>query len=225
MAHQRHQQRRRPLPGTPSKPPKTESSTPSKPLKAEENKKPESSSSSSLESPKTATEAAPSTFTLAMRQAGQEAAQKAKDAKKKAAEVFAGKGEAEPATKEPGRSATIPPPILVHKDVPTHDSTTATPASMQSPTSTAWKNKPSAPGRQSSLSHAFLNPMQSPNSTARRWSRQPPVSDVSSDHVPVPSRLPELAIISSAALAVDRCSAASRDPMAQLAGAAAVATG
>lgn len=101
-----------------------------------------------------------------MRQAGQEAAQKAKDAKKKAAEVFAGKGEAEPATKEPGRSATIPPPILVHKDVPTHDSTTATPASMQSPTSTAWKNKPSAPGRQSSLSHAFLNPMQSPNSTA-----------------------------------------------------------
>jgi hypothetical protein len=151
---------------TPSKPPKTESSTPPKPLKAEENTKPESSTSTSSESPKAAAEATPSAFTLAMRQAGQEAAQKAKDAKKKAAEVFAGKGEAEPTTKEPDRSATIPAPILVRKDTPTQDSTAATPASMQSPTSTAWKSKPSAPGRQASLSHAFMDPMQSPNSTA-----------------------------------------------------------
>jgi len=113
-----------------------------------------------------AAEATPSAFTLAMRQAGQEAAQKAKDAKKKAAEVFAGKGEAELTIKEPDRSATIPAPILVHKDIPTQDSKTATPASMQSPTSTAWKSKPSAPGRQATLRHAFMDPMQSPNSTA-----------------------------------------------------------
>jgi hypothetical protein len=151
--------------GTPSKPPKTESSTPPKPVKAE-NTKPESSSSTSLDSPKTIAETAPSTLTLAMRQAGQEAAQKAKDAKKKAAEVFTGKGEVEPTTKEPDRVGNIPPPILVDKDVPTHDSVAATTASMQSPTSTAWKNKPSAHGRQSSLSHAFMGPMQSPNSTA-----------------------------------------------------------
>ena len=152
--------------GTPSKPPKTGSSTPPKPVKAVENTKPESSSSTSLESPKTAAEAAPSTFTLAMRQASQEAARKAKDAKKKGMEVLVGKGEAAPAMKEPDRSVTIPPPILVHKDVPTHNTTTATPASMQSPTSTAWKSKPSVPSRQSSLSHAFMDPMQSPNSTA-----------------------------------------------------------
>lgn len=152
--------------GTPSKPPKTESSTPPKPVKEEENTKPELSSSTSSDLPKTIAETAPSTLTLAMRQAGQEAAQKAKDAKKKAAEVFTGKGEAEPTTKEPDRVGNIPPPILVDKDVPTHDSVPATTASMQSPTSTAWKNKPSAHGRQSSLSHAFMDPMQSPNSTA-----------------------------------------------------------
>jgi hypothetical protein len=101
-----------------------------------------------------------------MRQAGQEAAQKAKDAKKKTMEVFAGKGEAEPPAKETDRSSSIPAPILVHKDVPLHRVTTDTPATMQSPTSTAWKSKRSAPGTQPSPSHAFMDPMQSPNSTA-----------------------------------------------------------
>jgi hypothetical protein len=151
---------------TPSKPPKTEFSTPPKPLKAEENTKPEPSSSTPSESLKAATEAAPTTYTLAMRQAGQEAAQKAKDAKKKAVEVFARKGEAEPTLKEPDRSGTIPAPIIVHKGRTTDGFTAATSASMQSPTSTAWKSKPSAPGRQSILSHTFMDPMQSPNSTA-----------------------------------------------------------
>jgi len=112
-----------------------------------------------------------------MRQAGKEAAQKAKDAKKKAAEVFAGKGEAEPTAKKPDQSATIPAPIIVHKDMPPRDSTTATSASMQSPTSTAWKSKPSAPSRQSSLSHAFMDPMQSPNSTAWKSTNiDPPIT-------------------------------------------------
>lgn len=152
--------------GTPSKPPKTESSTPSKPVKAEENTKPESSSSTSSDSPNTAAQSVPSTFTLAMRQAGQEAAQKAKDAKKKAAEVFVGKGEAERTTKEGDKVGTIPPPISVNKYAPMHDFTTATPASMQSPTSTAWRNKPSGPGRQPSFGQAYMDPMQSPNSTA-----------------------------------------------------------
>lgn len=119
----------------------------------------------------------PSTFTLTMRQAGQEAAQKAKDAKKKAAEVFTGKGVADPTIKEPDRTGIIPPPILVHNDVSTHESMTVTPASMQSPTSTAWKNKPLVPGRQSTLSNAFMDPMQSPTSTAwRSTDINPPIT-------------------------------------------------
>jgi hypothetical protein len=159
---------------TPSKPPKTESSTPPKPAKAEENTKPESSSSTSSESPKNAVEAVPSTFTLAMRQAGQEAAQKAKDAKKKAAEVFIGKGVAEPTTKEGDRAGTNLTPIIVNKDIRPHGSTIA---SMQSPTSTAWKTKTSGSGRQSSLSQAFMDPIQSPNSTAWKSTEiDPPIA-------------------------------------------------
>jgi hypothetical protein len=151
---------------TPSKAPKSET-TPSKPSKAEENTKPESSSSTSSETPpKAAAGAPPSSFALAMRQAGEEAAQKAKDAKKKTMEVFAGKGEATATTKESDRSAAIPPPILVNKEVSTRGSTAVAPATMQSPTTTAWKSRPSAPHRQSTFGHTFMDPMQSPNSTA-----------------------------------------------------------
>jgi len=78
-----------------------------------------------------------SSFTLAMRQAGQEAAQKAKEVKKKVAETFVGVGKAEPETaKEDGSSI---PPLPLKADPEQHSIDTATLA--QSPTSTAWKRE------------------------------------------------------------------------------------
>ncbi|KUJ10998.1 uncharacterized protein LY89DRAFT_758673 [Mollisia scopiformis] len=87
----------------------TPSSTPSKPAVQKENIKPESaaaSTSKETETPKSSVpEATP--ITLALRQVGQEAAQKAKDNKKKPMETFSGVGKAEPAKDE----KAVPAPI------------------------------------------------------------------------------------------------------------------
>jgi hypothetical protein len=137
----------------------------------QENIKPETAtagSSKTVEPSKPATESAPSSIALALRQAGQEAAQKAKDGKKKApVETFDGVGEAEPAKKDLEKSATIPPPIAI-PDPSTEKRTVQTKAALQSPTSTAWRK--AAPdgnittARRRSIE--ILESMQSPNSTA-----------------------------------------------------------
>jgi len=154
----------------------TPSSTPSKASKSEETTKSESIPESTKQLPAGAT---PTAFTLAMRQAGEQAAEKAKQAKNKLVEVFDGTGEAEPSefkasdstTKDLNQSATIPPPTVIisgpSADGPISDTT----ASLQSPTSTAWKRFPGkeeAKGKEDPACELIekLEHMQSPTSTA-----------------------------------------------------------
>ena len=105
-----------------------------------------------------------------MRQAGQEAAQKAKDAKKKATETFTGVGEAEPEKKDVENVGTksVPSSISLSQPLsPKHN--IITPTILQSPTSTAWKSAPDSiptpaysADEMGKLQKASL---QSPNST------------------------------------------------------------
>lgn len=154
-------------------PPKSAGPTPSgTPSKApapvsQENKKLEPAAAAAAESSKDAESkppagAQPTSFTLAMRQAGQEAAQKAKDAKKKVTETFTGVGEAEPEkrdTEKKDETKAVPPPISSQPLSPKHN--IVTPTILQSPTSTAWKRSPE------SISPPIYaaGSLQSPNST------------------------------------------------------------
>ncbi|KAG9229586.1 hypothetical protein BJ875DRAFT_387047 [Amylocarpus encephaloides] len=115
------------------------SATPSSTPVAKENKKPEPVAAAAPppvaipkapESVKSPTNDAPSAISIAMRQAGQEAAQKAKDGKKKAPETLSGVGKAEP-TKEAEKAAT-PAPITV-ADLPLEKLSIADTTSLQSP--------------------------------------------------------------------------------------------
>ena len=150
----------------------TPSSTPSKAPAFQENNKPDplivAESSKDAETSKSPANAQPSSFTIAMRQAGQEAAQKAKEAKKKATETFTGVGEAEQEKRdaEKVKSAAIPPSISLIQ--PLSDKyNVVTPTILQSPTSTAWKLTP-----ESSHTHSVDKEklqrasFQSPTSTA-----------------------------------------------------------
>lgn len=121
----------------------TPSSTPSKAPVLQENKKPgpaAAESSKDAETPKPPPGGQPTSFTLAMRQAGQEAAQKAKDAKNKVVETFTGVGEAEPEKKdvEKDKSAAVPPSISLTQPLSDKHNIVA-PTILQSPTSTTWK--------------------------------------------------------------------------------------
>jgi hypothetical protein len=162
-----------PIGGTPSgSAAPTPTTTPSKaPAVAKENIKPApvAAESSKLAEPVQQAAAAPSSFTLAMRQAGQEAAQKAKDSKKKPAETLEGVGEAEP-TKESQKSAVKPPPITVLDLPPSVEST----AALQSPGSSAWRRAPGGKFHSPKSSLDNLESLQSPNSTA--WKRKSPIS-------------------------------------------------
>ena len=101
--------------------------------------------SKSVDEPKAPTGGQQTAFSLAMRQAGAEAAQIAKEGKKKV-EALVGVGtapeatkkdtEAESVKKDVQKSATIPPPIKT--DTP---HTIETKSTMQSPNSTAWKQE------------------------------------------------------------------------------------
>ncbi|TVY55953.1 Uncharacterized protein LCER1_G003443 [Lachnellula cervina] len=105
---------------------------------------------------------APTTISLALRQAGQEAAQKAKDNKKKPpVETFDGVGEAEPPTE---KEKAIPAPITI----PEAQHAIETPTLMQSPTSTTWRRAPGSGFEVKTPRHSIskLESMQSPNSTA-----------------------------------------------------------
>lgn len=88
----------------------------------------------------------PNSISLALRQVGQEAAQKAKDVKKKGLEAISSAGKPESAAeKKEGTSKTeaekgTPTPILV--DTPKKELAIEDTALMQSPTSTAWKRAP-----------------------------------------------------------------------------------
>lgn len=151
----------------------TPSSTPSKAPASQENNKPDpivaAESSKDAETSKSSANVQPSSFTLAMRQAGQEAAQKAKEAKKKATETFTGIGEAEPDKRdvEKVKSAAIPPSISLIQPL-SDQHNIVTPTILQSPTSTAWKLTP-----ESSHTHSVDEKdklqrasFQSPTSTA-----------------------------------------------------------
>jgi hypothetical protein len=109
----------------------------------QENKKPElaaAESSKDAETSKPPAGAQATSFSLVMRQAGEEAAQKAKDAKKKVTETFTGVGEAEPEKKdvEKDNSAAVPPSISLTQPL-SDKSNIIAPAILQSPTSTTWK--------------------------------------------------------------------------------------
>lgn len=131
-----------------------------------ENVKPITSSEESAkdqEPSKTITGGQPTSFTLAMRQAGQEAAQKAKEVKKKATETFVGLGKAEPeAEKDESKSRTSP--LSITPKTAYHTIDTATLA--QSPTSTAWSWEIHGKAAGTSVqSIEKLESLQSPTST------------------------------------------------------------
>lgn len=133
----------------------------------------------------------PTAFTIAMKQAGEEAAKKAKEGKKKVVQVFDGTGEATPKTaakaeKEvpeteakdvsSSKSATEPTyglAALMITDHPIHHSV----ASMQSPTSTAWKTPQIPTSKFSAAGPMNIESLQSPNSTAwKPTTFEPPVT-------------------------------------------------
>jgi len=112
----------------------TPSGTPSKTVAQKENTKPEpalASTSKQVEEPKSSIPE-PTPITLALRQAGQEAAQKAKENKKKPMETFSGVGKAEAAKEE----EAVPAPVSVGSS---EKHTIEDNSSLQSPNSTAWK--------------------------------------------------------------------------------------
>jgi hypothetical protein len=146
----------------------------SKPPVAQENKKPEPVSAQiavaakASEQPKSPKGDAPSAISLVLQQAGQEAAKKAKDSKRKAPETLSGVGQAEPAKKQ-AEKATIPAPIAV-EDLSIDKLTIHDPTSLQSPGSTAWRKAPDSipsidlPASPPPTMNKFS--LQSPNSTA-----------------------------------------------------------
>lgn len=159
---------------TPSKPaaPRsavpTPSGTPSKPaVSQKENEKPIPTKSIAESSKPVEAAVAPiggqaTAFSLAMRQVGQEAAQKAKEVKKKAAETFVGVGKAEPeqpADKEEVKVATVPP-FLPTEPKPI----IATKTLFQCPTTTAWNRDWHDEITKHSITK--VESLQSPNSTS-----------------------------------------------------------
>jgi hypothetical protein len=143
----------------------TPSGTPSKPPGSQkENVKlvttPAAEAPKDVEQSKSITGGQPSSLTLAMRQAGQEAAQKAKEGKKKATETFVGVGKAEPEPEKKEDKIT-PPPIVVE---PQHTIETTT--LLQSPTSTAWKQEIHAKAETPRPTVKKLESLQSPTTTA-----------------------------------------------------------
>jgi hypothetical protein len=104
-----------------------------------------------------------------MRQAGQEAAQKAKDAKKKVTETFTGVGEAEPERKDVEKVKSAAVPLSISLTQPLSDRhNIVTPTILQSPTSTAWKRTPESSHTHSADETGKLQraSFQSPTSTA-----------------------------------------------------------
>jgi hypothetical protein len=167
-----------PIGGTPSgSAAATPTTTPSKaPAVAKENVKPApATESSKLAEPAKTDAAAPSSFTLAMRQASQEAAQKAKDNKKKAPETLEGVGEADPA-KDVEKSAVTPAPIAVLDPPQNVKSNTV----LQSPSSSTWRIAPGGKLHIPKSSIDMFESLQSPNSTAwkpfdRPFDTDPPI--------------------------------------------------
>jgi hypothetical protein len=150
--------------------PTAPSTTLSKASAAPENKKPEttlSASSKAPEAPKPAPAgAAPTPFTLAMQQAGQEAAQKAKDSKKPV-KTFDGTGEAPPA-KDVENAAVLPATTTSEPTSEGHTIDTVT--FMQCPNTSAWNRAPKSVAPIITTRHSIdkLESLQSPNSTAWR---------------------------------------------------------
>ncbi|RDL38329.1 uncharacterized protein BP5553_02669 [Venustampulla echinocandica] len=162
---------------TPARPITTTSSAPSKPPVPQEDKKSEpapaaeapkapepSKASESSDSPPSSS-AAP--ISLALRQLGQEAAEKAKDIKKKAAETRSGVGKAEPA-KEAEKSATPAPVTAAVSDPSTEKGPVNADTILQSPTSSAWRRAPESLSRPTTPRYLSdkLESLQSPTSTA-----------------------------------------------------------
>lgn len=115
--------------------------------------------------------AQPTSFTLAMRQVGLEAAQKAKDAKKKVTETFTGVGEAEPEKKDAEKedeAKTLPPPLSLTLSLSDEHPIIA-PTVQQSPKSTAWTNSPdysaTPAGSANEMGKLQRGSLQSPHST------------------------------------------------------------
>lgn len=125
---------------------------------------------SATETVKSATAPGASLITLAMRQMGEEAAQKAKDMKKKTIEVLVGTGKgeavAQTASKDTKDSATTPSPLTSTEASASIPKTVEHITILQDPETSAW-NK--VPGEKPSRTHCELNEwksLQSPTSTA-----------------------------------------------------------
>ncbi|KAG0647925.1 Uncharacterized protein D0Z07_5623 [Hyphodiscus hymeniophilus] len=159
--------------GTPAKtvPNLLNKSTPSKAAPVlQENKETAAESSNAAEISQPPAGAQPTAFTLAMRQAGLEAAQKAKDTKKKATETFTGVGEAEPEKNnvETDKSAA-PSPISTVQPLSDRANIVA-PTVLQSPTSSTWQivseATPTTADRTDEMPKYQKGSLQSPTSTS-----------------------------------------------------------
>jgi hypothetical protein len=119
------------------------------------------------ETSKSATPPGVSSITLAMRQMGEEAAQKAKDMKKKTVEVLVGTGKGEAAGETTPKDTKGPPSPVTTTAEPASISKTVEPITvLQDPETSAW-NK--GPGEKPSVAYQELNELkslQSPTSTA-----------------------------------------------------------
>lgn len=153
-------------------------------IKPEPEKKAESSEKSKgVEESKPSVAAGATPIALALRQVGQEAAQKAKDIKKKIPETFSGVGQASPTKEKEQEKADIveeesekkaespeekqdkaaaPPSI----ELPTEKHEIASVESVQSPTSTAWRGAKDEKVTTPQKPMAKLESIQSPTSTA-----------------------------------------------------------
>lgn len=154
----------------------TPSGTPSKAPVLPKNNKPEpvaaAESSKDAES-KPAAGAQPSSFTLAMRQVGEEAAQKAKEAKQKVTETFTGVGEAEPEKEDAEKdnsTAVRPPPSISLTEPLSGNHNIDTPTNQQSSTSIALGHTPDsiriASYSVDEMENLQRGSLQSPNSTS-----------------------------------------------------------
>lgn len=148
---------------------------------SQENKKPEpvSTPESKREIENRPAGAQPTAISLALKQAGEEAAQKAKDLKKKGMQTFSGVGKADPvkdnanttkdtevATSPKEKTIAVPTPLNLADR--TNDRDIDLRSSLQSPASSSWTIAPNVNTPMSPQNHSIdtLASLQSPNSTA-----------------------------------------------------------
>jgi len=165
-----------PVDGSPVPPPAPVQAKPSaKPVIAGEVE------TSKPETPKAPAEGSSAQFTLAMRDIGQEAAQKAKEVKTKGMQVLSGSGKADETKQALGQSATVPPPVVTSEPLFGHARTVIATAPLQSPTTTSWSRASFLDEPQVSALHSGTGPGIVPPTLATE--RSSSISEASAEEI------------------------------------------